>query len=292
MLDDAGTIIIIFTILAVCSLTFAIGATVYGRNKKYSRLGDEDQDGWLFSHFFESVCKTVYGKSRSDKLSGISRKEYDRYCRIIHRDNDYEASVGKRVTGLASLMLCLCVPLLGEGSFSAGAAFLFIGVIAFYLLYIMPYANIKSAVEKRLFHIVDDMPRFLSLMEKAMDLPIDQAMAITAKRFDSPLSDDIIDSLNKVSLGASGWTQTLTDLARLYQLQDFSDLILEITNSYEQGLNIRPVIERKAYEVEQKRMLAVEEHDTKIKTMIFLPIIMMKVVPLMVLIALPMLSKL
>ena len=74
MLDDAGTIIIIFTILAVCSLTFAIGATVYGRNKKYSRLGDEDQDGWLFSHFFESVCKTVYGKSRSDKLSGISRK--------------------------------------------------------------------------------------------------------------------------------------------------------------------------------------------------------------------------
>ena len=154
----------------------------------------------------------------------------------------------------------------------------------------MPYSRLKSQVENKLFYVSDDLPRFLSLLEKAMDLPIDQAMLVTASKFDSPLSEDLIDSINKVALGANGWQETLLDLARTYEIENFSDLVLEIINSYEQGVNIRSLITRKAHEVEQSRMYAVESHDARIKTMIYLPIIGLKVLPLMALICLPMLG--
>lgn len=159
-----------------------------------------------------------------------------------------------------------------------------------YLLWVKPYSDIKSAAEERLFKIQDDLPRFLSLLEKAMDLPVDQAMLVTASRFSSPLSDDIMDSINKVSLGANGWTETLVDLAKIYKLDDFSDLMLEIVNSYEQGTNVRALVIRKSKEVEQNRLYAVESHDSKIKTLIFLPIIVFKVIPLMALICVPMMK--
>ena len=93
-----------------------------------------------------------------------------------------------------------------------------------------------------------------------------------------------------MALGANGWQETLLDLARTYEIENFSDLVLEIINSYEQGVNIRPLVTRKAYEVEQSRMYAVESHDARIKTMIYLPIIGLKVLPLMALICLPMLG--
>ena len=158
------------------------------------------------------------------------------------------------------------------------------------VLWYLPQKRMESEVADKLFYVKDDLPRFLSLLEKAMDLPIDQAMVVTASRFDSPLSQDLIDSINKVALGADGWQQTLMDLAKIYQIEDFSDLVLEIVNSYEQGVNVRPMVNRKSYEIEQSRMYAVEAHDAKIKTLIYLPVIVLKVLPLMALVCLPMLA--
>ena len=80
------------------------------------------------------------------------------------------------------------------------------------------------------------------------------------------------------------------ELAKVYNIESFNDLVLEIVNSYEQGVNIRPLINRKAFEIEQARLYDVEAHDAKIKTMIFVPVIALKVLPLMALICLPMLT--
>lgn len=283
---------ITFTVLAIFFVTFSLGIILYGRKQKSIKLNAVSDDDWLFSDLFKAIFDLFYKKSTSDKLAGISRKEYTRYVKIMHKKDQYEDIVGKRAAGLCVLMLSIFLAYLTSSSTGSAIAFMMIGVLAFYFLYMMPYSNLKQQAENRLFHIVDDMPRFLSLMEKAMDLPVDQAMVTTAKKFKSPLSDDILDSINKVSLGADGWEKTLTDLAKLYDLQDFSDLILEIVSSYDQGLNIRPVINRKAYEVEQKRLYTVEEHDSKIKTLIFLPVMLTKVVPLMIVVVMPMFTKL
>lgn len=289
--QNAIIAVITFVVLAIYFVMITVAIVLYQRKQKTRKLVRTDDDRWLFSDFYRSIYHLFYPHAKSDKICSISRKEYERYCKIIHIKEDYENIVGQRTTALICLIGCLVLAYVLRSSTSAMIAFLVIGTIAFYFLWIMPYSTIKSQVEKRLFHIVDDMPRFLSLMEKAMDLPVDQAMITTARKFKSPLSEDIIDSINKVSLGADGWETTLTNLAKLYDLEDFSDLILEIVNSYDQGLNIRPVIQRKAYEVEQKRMLSVEEHDTRIKNLVFIPIIMLKVVPMMILVALPMFTQ-
>lgn len=274
-------------ILASCS----IAAIVYEKDKKKKKLteGDDPSD-WLFSGAQETFFDMFYKKPSSEKLCGISREEYARYCKILHRENDFKKTVAMRLeAAIAALLLAILAYIV---SYSTAASMVCVAAIAavIYLLWVRPYSSLKNEAEERLYTIENDLPRFLSLMEKAMDLPVDQAMLVTASRFQSPLSDDIVDSITKVSLGADGWEDTLVGLAKTYQIEDFSDLILEIVNSYEQGVNIRDLVNRKAREVEQTRLYAVEAHDSKIKTMIFLPIIALKIVPLMVLICLPMIQ--
>jgi Flp pilus assembly protein TadB len=283
---------ICISVLAIITILSIIAIFIYDKNKGKQTLStSNDITDWLFSNFQHTVFTTFYKNPKGESLCGINIEEYYRYCKIVHESPSLENLVALRIeaAGISFILLLLALLMSYNITFTAVCLLIAAGII--YLLWIMPFSQIKNKAEERLFHIQDDLPRFLSLLEKAMDLPIDQAMIVTATKFQSPLSEDIIDSINKVSLGANGWTETLVDLAKVYKIEDFSDLILEIVNSYEQGVNVRELVNRKAKEVEETRLYAVEAHDSKIKTLIFLPIIALKVLPLMVMICLPMLSN-
>lgn len=283
-----------FTIMAVsvtAIILFCIwtGAWVYERKNRNRMLGVSDD--WLFSDFQKSVYKIFYKTEPQDKQCGLNLSEYLRFCRILHKKAEPKKLVALRIEGFLGMM-----------SFLLGAFFYMDQVVGFTLCIILAFAfwyffgvypakHVQSEAEERLFRIKDDLPRFVSLLEKAMDLPIDQAILVTSSRFQSPLSDDLMDCIHRVTLGADGWQQTLFDLAHTYNMEIFSDLVMEIVHSYEQGMNIRHLINRKVYELEQIRLYDVEAHDTKIKSMIFLPVIALKVFPLMVLICLPMLTN-
>ena len=282
--------VISLTVLSIFLIAIVLGAIVYERATKKRKLEKVKGGEWLFSNFHNVVFDMIYKSSKAEKLCGVDRLEYERMCKIVHRSPEFKKIVAYRIEGAVICFLFLLMAYIMSYSVVAMIICLIAGIGSLYLLWIMPYSRLKSQVENKLFYVSDDLPRFLSLLEKAMDLPIDQAMLVTASKFDSPLSEDLIDSINKVALGANGWQETLLDLARIYEIENFSDLVLEIINSYEQGVNIRPLITRKAYEVEQSRMYAVETHDARIKTMIYLPIIGLKVLPLMALICLPMLG--
>ena len=276
--------------LSIFMLFAVIGVFYYQTKQKNLRFVETDKEDWLFSGIHDTVYDIFYKNSTSEKLCGIERTEYERQCRMIHKKNDFKTVVAMRTEAVLIAIVFLLMAFVMSYDILYMAIMLLCAGTAFYLLWVLPNQKMKSAVEYKRFYIQDDLSRFLSLLEKAMDLPIDQAMVATAKKFDSPLSDDLIDSINKVSLGANGWQETLIELARTYDIEDFSDLVLEIINSYEQGVNIRPLITRKAYEVEQNRVYAVESHDAKIKTLIYIPIIGLKVLPLMALVVLPMAS--
>lgn len=285
-------IIMCMAILAIILILSLIAIFVYEKGQKKQTLGmKRADDDWLFSNFQKNVFDMFYKNPKGDSLCGISQEEYLRYCKILHKAPHIEDYVALRLEAALILFLLLLGSLLMSSNLLFMAVCLLMAATVMYLMWILPYSQIKDKAEERLFHIQDDLPRFLSLLEKAMDLPVDQAMIVTATKFESPLSEDIIDSINKVSLGANGWTETLVELAKVYKIEDFSDLILEIVNSYEQGVNVRALVNRKAKEVEETRLYAVEAHDSKIKTLIFLPIIALKVLPLMVMICLPMLSN-
>ena len=282
--------VISLMILSIFLIAIVVGALIYERTSKKKKLEKIKEGEWLFSNFHDVVFDAIYKNSKAEKLCGIDRLEYERMCKIVHKTPEFKKVVAYRIEGAVICFLFLLMAYVMSYSVTAMIICLIAGIGSMYFLWMMPYSRLKSQVENKLFYVSDDLPRFLSLLEKAMDLPIAQAMLVTASKFDSPLSEDLIDSINKVALGANGWQETLLDLARTYEIENFSDLVLEIINSYEQGVNIRPLVTRKAYEVEQSRMYAVESHDARIKTMIYLPIIGLKVLPLMALICLPMLG--
>lgn len=282
---------IIASAIAIILFLIAIAVILYEKQKKSAALNKKADEDWLFSNFQRSIYNLFFKKSSSESLCGISRSEYKRYCRILHEPEQYENIIALRIEAVAiSFIFLVLAYSLSFYSIIIEVICFLIALTIFYIMWALPYNKLKSKADEKLFKIQDDLPRFLSLLEKAMDLPIDRAMLVTASHFQSPLSEDLIDSINKVSLGANGWTETLVDLARTYKIEDFSDLILEIVNSYEQGVNVRELVNRKATDVEQTRLFAVEAHDSKIKTLIFLPIIALKIVPLMLLICLPMIG--
>lgn len=282
---------IIASVIAIILFLIAIAVILYEKQKKSAALNKKADEDWLFSNFQRSIYNLFFKKSSSESLCGISRSEYKRYCRILHEPEQYENIIALRIEAVAiSFIFLVLAYSLSFYSIIIEVICFLIALTIFYIMWALPYNKLKSKADEKLFKIQDDLPRFLSLLEKAMDLPIDRAMLVTASHFQSPLSEDLIDSINKVSLGANGWTETLVDLARTYKIEDFSDLILEIVNSYEQGVNVRELVNRKATDVEQTRLFAVEVHDSKIKTLIFLPIIALKIIPLMLLICLPMIG--
>ena len=282
---------IIASAIAIILFLIAIAVILYEKQKKSAALNKKADEDWLFSNFQRSIYNLFFKKSSSESLCGISRSEYKRYCRILHEPEQYENIIALRIEAVAiSFIFLVLAYSLSFYSIIIEVICFLVALTIFYIMWALPYSKLKSKADEKLFKIQDDLPRFLSLLEKAMDLPIDRAMLVTASYFQSPLSEDLIDSINKVSLGANGWTETLVDLARTYKIEDFSDLILEIVNSYEQGVNVRELVNRKATDVEQTRLFAVEAHDSKIKTLIFLPIIALKIVPLMLLICLPMIG--
>lgn len=282
---------IIASVIAIILFLIAIAVILYEKQKKSAALNKKADEDWLFSNFQRSIYNLFFKKSSSESLCGISRSEYKRYCRILHEPEQYENIIALRIEAVAiSFIFLVLAYSLSFYSIIIEVICFLIALTIFYIMWALPYNKLKSKADEKLFKIQDDFPRFLSLLEKAMDLPIDRAMLVTASHFQSPLSEDLIDSINKVSLGANGWTETLVDLARTYKIEDFSDLILEIVNSYEQGVNVRELVNRKATDVEQTRLFAVEAHDSKIKTLIFLPIIALKIIPLMLLICLPMIG--
>lgn len=285
------TIILLFIIGLFC-LFFVMGSVLYDKKLMPQKLfvGNKNND-WLFSGFQEKLYDFCYKNPTSEKICGVDVKKYERYCKLLKLPCDVKNIVSLKIEGCVLFFFCLILSYVASYNIIAVSILWLIGFAFFYFMGIKPLQNIEKKAEEKLFHVTDDLPRYLSLLEKAMDLPVDQAMMVTALKFDSPLSEDILDSINKISLGADGWQDTLISLAKTYDIVEFSDLILEIVNAYEQGVNIRQIIDRKAYEIEQSRLYAVEAHDSKTKTMIFLPIMLLKIVPLMALICMPMISE-
>lgn len=260
---------IIASVIAIILFLIAIAVILYEKQKKSAALIKKQDEDWLFSNFQRSIYNLFFKKSSSD-LCGISRSEYKRYCRILHEPEQYENIIALRIEAVAiSFIFLVLAYSLSFYSIIIEVICFLIALTIFYIMWALPYNKLKSKADEKLFKIQDDLPRFLSLLEKAMDLPIDRAMLVTASHFQSPLSEDLIDSINKVSLGANGWTETLVDLARTYKIEDFSDLILEIVNSYEQGVNVRELVNRKGYRCRTDTAFRSRSHDSKSKLLYF-----------------------
>ena len=281
------------TVFFIIMLTAA--AFYNSRQEKGNVLtGQSGGDDWLFKGFSETMYDAVIKRPPHGVMFGLDVAKYEKNCRVIHKKTDTKKTVALRLAGMVLLLPGIALSaLLASASVVASACGLAVTAGIFFILYIYPSYKVEAEAKSRLLVIQDDLPRFVILLEKALDLPIDQAIILTAKKFSSPLSEDLLLSSNEAALGMQGgWQKMLVSLAKLYGIQDFSSLILDITNAYENGNDIREAVTRKAKELEESQVYRIEERDTKTKTMVFIPVIIFTLIPMVILLVYPMVQTL
>lgn len=279
------TVFIILTLLAVFWYDYEHRLKVLGSEKR-------DENDWLFMNFSEKVYDLFYdGKPPKGTMYGINVEKYERQCEVLRIKPKTKMVIARRLEGAIVLILTLLMAYFAMQIDNAIALVVGIsGAAAFYMLYVYSTTDVSRRSRDRLERIKEDLPRFVVLLEKAMDLPVEQALKITAEKFESPLSTDIIDSFHRATLGISGgWQASLVGLAKRYDIDPFSSFVLDIINAYEQGIDIREAIVRKQKELEEERIYDVQAHDSMIKTIVFIPVIVFKLIPVAALICLPML---
>lgn len=277
--------------LAVIILAIFVAILIYEREKKKKTLAIMDPNDWLFADFHHKFYDVMIGKVPEGTMFGVDVEQYSRYCKICHVEEDVKKMISMKMEGIFLAILCMGLGYITGSQFLICAPFYIAAMAAFYFLYYAPYNNLKTKAEARIYVIEDTLPRYLTLLEKALDLPIEQAIEVTAKKYHSYLTDDLIDCCNKVRFGADGWQKVLTDLATVYSIDSFNGFVMDILHAYKQGADIKDAVARKAYALEQERLYAVEQEDARQKTLVFVPMMIFKIVPLMALFCIPMLSS-
>ena len=279
------------TVFVLC-LLLAVFWYDYEHRLKVLGTGKRDENDWLFMNFSEKVYSLFYGdKEPEGTMYGINVEQYERQCRILHMEPKTKTVIARRLEGMLVLVLTMVMAYFAMQIDNVIAIIVGIsGAAAFYILYVYSTTDVSRRSKNRLERVKEDLPRYVVLLEKAMDLPIEQALRITSEKFKSPLSTDLIDSFNEASLGvSSGWQGTLVMLAKRYDIDSFSSFVLDIINAYEQGIDIREAVLRKQKELEEERIYDVQAHDSMLKTIVFIPVIIFKLIPVAALICLPML---
>ena len=280
--------------MTVISISLIIAILLYEKNKTSLFSKKEDND-WLFHDFNRKFYDFFYGgRPPKGSMLGINVEQYERQCEIIHKKPETKQVIAMRMEGLVVFLASMILTYFALEVNTAIAIVLAVsGVAGFYVLFFYKAMDVNRKVKIRMERIKEDLPRYVILLEKAMDLPIEQAIVLTAQKFKSPLSDDLIESSNEAALGASGgWQAALINLAKRYDLDSFSGLVLDITNAYNQGNDIKDAIIRKGKDLEEERIYEVEAQDARTKTLVFVPVIIFKLIPLGALIILPMMVSL
>ena len=158
-----------------------------------------------------------------------------------------------------------------------------LGFLTALLIFIYLPMKADSEAKKRKKQLERELPRFLDLLKTALqiNLPIDQAIDLTAKHLDGPLSDELLASLAETKIGTSNWQNALQKLARQYEIDDLSDFIMDITVAYDKGIPIYDIVAKKASSLKQTRLLSAKEKAARLTSTIVVPMFLFKIIPLL-----------
>ena len=279
---DTGILAVAFLggAATICAC-LTIMVLAYDRSIRKKKLTDRDENDWLFHNFHDKFYAAFIGKEPEGTIFGVDTRECAHFCRVMKEPDCTKKIIAMRLEGLFLFIFALAATyVLQPVPILAGVAAI-LGVFAITTLTVMPYSKLKSNVKNRLYEIEEALPRYLSLLSKALDLPIEQAIEVTAQSFPCALSSDLMDCCNSIRLGADGWQESLTRLAEVYQLDTFNGFVMDIIEA----------VVRKTYALEQNRLYVVEQEDARTKSLIIVPMVIFKIIPLMAIMLVPMLPS-
>ena len=275
-------------LVGVFLLLFIIGiaALIYQNKWKNTRFKRENPDDWLLYRFGDKVYGAIYGNKYPEDVAtrmGIDIDEYVRNCKILDIEPNIKGLIIDYLYGFIFLGFNIIFGILFHPLFYVS------GISILYMFMMKKRSAVKGKATEKRNMVARDFPRFLSLLSAELDvgLPIDTAIAIISRKFDSVISEEFLMSLNDVNLGVAAWHETLYKIAEKYELDMLSDFVMDVTAAFNKGVSIVEIVKMRVKDTKDKRLYQVKERAAKAENEILIPIALFQFIPMLVFILVP-----
>ncbi len=221
---------------------------------------------------------------------GINAEEYYKNCELIRKPANLKGLIAKIGLSAMTVLWFTVVGLITKNWYVSIAGIL-IGL--FLIVYLVKRPEEQAADVRA--QIVAEMPRFLDMLQTALyiNMPVEEAISITAKHLKGTLlADEFAKTVAEIQLGAFGWQTALENMSHKYEVDIFSDFVLDIVTAYDKGIPIYDVVARKNKEIKQTNLLTLKENASKLNSTIVIPIAIFKLLPLIVILCIPIIYQL
>ena len=237
-------------------------------------------------HMCNRIIKTE-PEVLADKL-GIQTDKYMFNCNLLGIEPNLEKLIITRILSVVITVLGILMAIL----LNTPIISLFIGLVTTVitiLVFLAPTATINDHAQKKKEQFESEIPRFLDLFQTAIkiNLPVATAIKMTAESIDGILSEELLKALVVTELGTSNWQDSLYDIAQKYEIDSFSDFVLDIVTAFQKGSDITESVERQSRNIKSSSLLGAKEQAAKVTSLILIPVVVFKMIPLMIILFLP-----
>ncbi len=284
------------SIAILCAIAvFFIIILVFVLKDIYNRKNSpkENQEEWLFSNWSHKVYSIFFDDKDPDvicKKIGINPQNYIDSCKILKTEPDVKDIVTKKFVGVVSFILFALIAFLLDETL-----FLILGAVIALIFVLFTGKNEEIKAKNRRLKLSQELPRFLDLLETALyiNLPISSAIEVTIKHLDDTvIAEEFNEAMMFAKLGAGNWQTALLNIADRYSIDEFSDFVMDLIISYEKGLSIYDSVRKKNEDIKQTELMRAKEKATKLNTMVLIPIVIFKIIPLLAIMLIPIVIQL
>lgn len=277
-------------ICVLYGIAVSAAVIVIGSMPKKSRLVSENNE-WLIDNFWRKLYNAVFGNTDPVKIIKAFGLEYDKYmldCSLLGKTPDFETEAMMRVIGTFSFFFGLIFAVILYSPFP-----MVLGIAVYLLLCSYPVRKTHSQAEQRKLRMANEMPRFVDLLLAALEinLPIEIAIKKTADAVPCVLSDELKTTFAETEIGAKNWQQALESIAQKYEVDQLSDFVLNIITAFNKGVSVTDAVAREAFAVRQSLLLSAKERTAKMTSIILVPLVVFKILPLMVILMYPLMLQ-
>lgn len=224
---------------------------------------------------------------------GIATDKYVFNCNMLGVEPKIEKVITARVIAIFILIVGIILTLLIKSLYIQIFCILIFSAITV-ITFIAPTSIVAGKAEKRKKEFESELPRFLDLLQTALkiELPIATAIKITAESVSGILSDELLAALTITEVGISNWQDALYEIAERYEVDAFSDFVLDIVTAYKKGSDITESVERQSRDLKTSTLLKAKEDASKATSLVLIPVVIFKMLPLMAILFLPVILQL
>jgi tight adherence protein C len=140
--------------------------------------------------------------------------------------------------------------------------------------FMLPDAQLKSAIEKRHKVIFKELPRFIDLLRICVEAGMDMEGGLTkiVDNFEGELREETAQAVAEIQLGKT-IGEALERMSDRIDLPDFSSFITMIQQATEMGISVATVLKNQSYQINLKYVQDSRAKASKIPVLILMPMV-------------------